>query len=408
MKALSAAKARDMMTTNVLCGEERPAPEPQPAVQHDLPVDRKTVTGMTIHELRIALRARGLSPAGAHATLVERLLAGLAEGATPLLLPHKEFNAGVDSSYLAVAYARADGALSDTPVHRGGAMPPAVLAGGGVAAVLAGDAAGEAAPPPSPGHTLCEAALAQMASHISFSADDSASDEPARAVHPRRAADLAGNSVFTPAAPEHGTWSELKAKDYKGNNIFDAGEAPERLTGVTQRPLPAKRVELESRVVADGVLAGLGEEQAPAIALSSARSAELSGEAVFTVAALPLPSPPPMNSLKAAELGSTAFEDGEVPGKRSPGAGPSPPVVAGRARTYSSTWLTEQHLGPQPQKDAPPPTVQRVTDLYAQGAGAGCTMAYAEGDASPLPGMSSGGIRGRRSSGGGVSSVVFG
>ena len=75
-KPLSAAKARDMAPgVNVLAGEEAPGVAQPAQVQVPVEADAKAVAALTVHELRIALRSRGLSPAGSRATLVERLLA---------------------------------------------------------------------------------------------------------------------------------------------------------------------------------------------------------------------------------------------------------------------------------------------------------------------------------------------
>jgi len=406
-RTLSLAKARDLMTTNVLCGEEKPALSPVPTVQHQVVADPKTIAAMTLPELRVALRSRGLSPAGAHATLVERMVAGLQQSGTePLLLPTKDWSSGVDSSALAAAYARADGALAETPVHRGqGAPEPSTQ----LAHLLANQPVPEDEDTQPAAHAVCEAALAQLASHISFGEGGEAPQEgpasaTARGAHPRRLAEAAGNSLFTAAQDEHGSWSELKAKEYAGSGIFaEDSQPPVRLPGVTQRPMAAKRSEQESHVVADGNgLAGVGEAGSPAIALSQARSAELLGEATFTGGAQPLPSPPAMCGLKAAELGSSVFEDSE----RSPHKLPSPDVAAGRSKNQASSLFSDAHLGPQAPKEPSSATATRVGDIYAQGGAQGCTMAFATaGEEPPRPTSSS---RSRRSSGGGVSSIVFG
>jgi hypothetical protein len=418
-KALSAAKARDMLPTNTLCGEERPSTDAAMLPLRAVPADPKAVAGMTLPELRIALRARGLSPAGARATLVERLISGLDGGAEPVLLPAHDNPSGVGSSTLSAIDARADGLLLDAPVHRG-AGPPAI--DNEMSALLSDDAP----PVPVPVVHMSDAARAQLTSHISMSSDAAADgDAPSpgapahatgRKVDPKRQADIAGHDIFAVPPVETTPWSELKKADYKGNGIFDAGAAPERLAGSTARPLPAKRVELDSHITFDnGYVAGDGEVAAPVLGLSTAKCDELSGGDVFAVASEPLPSPPPMNALKLAELDSTVFaeaEDTVAPVSLPSFGGPSPPNAVARARDFGSSCFSDEHTGPQPRKEPSPCTVKHAADIHSKASAEGCTMAFATPGAAAAatpdrePRLSA--SRARRVSGGGPSSVVFG
>ena len=418
-KPVSALKARDLMATNVLCGEERPnMDEPQPAVPlRAVPADAKAVAAMTVAELRIALRERGFSPAGARATLVERLLAGLEGGAEPVMVPLHEHSSGIGSSALSAAYARADGQVVDgPPVHRGAGPPPPSHE---LQALLEGDASGPPPPPPPP---MSEAARAMQASHIQILGDappESDADSAVRRVDPRRMADLAGQGIFTPAAIESAPWSALKSKDYKGNGIFDeAPPAPStRLDGVTARHLPAKRDELGGHIaIQDGFAVGTAETTpVPAIGLSTAKSTELHGNDIIGIAAAPLPQPQPWGAYKSAELDSSVFseqvaaEAGGGSARKSPGV-PSPQTAAARARDYGSTLFTEEFTGPQPRKDPSASLAKHVDDLYSKGSAEGCTMAFAAPTAAPAVAPTPPPVAGkaRRSSGGGVSSVVFG
>ena len=417
-KPVSALKARDLMATNVLCGEERPnMDEPQPVVPlRAVPADAKAVAGMTVAELRIALRERGLSPAGARATLVERLLAGLEAGAAPVMVPLHEHSSGIGSSALSAAYARADGQVEGPPVHRGAGPPPPSHE---LQALLEGDASGPPPPPPPP---LSDAARAMQASHIQILGDapPEADEESAgRRADPRRVADLAGQGIFTPAAMESAPWSALKAKDYKGSGIFDeAAPAPStRLDGFTARHLPAKREELGGHIaIQDGFAVGTAETTpAAALGLSTAKSSELSGNDIIGLAAAPLPQPQPRSAYKSAELDSSVFaeqiaaENAGGSARKSTG-GPSPPTAAARARDYGSTLFTEEFMGPQPRKEPSPSLAKHVDDLYSKQSAEGCTMAYAAPTAAPADAVTAPPVAGkaRRSSGGGVSSVVFG
>ena len=395
-KPLSAAKARDLLPTNVLCGEERPPVDAPTLPAHPVPADAKAVAAMTVSELRVALRARGMSPAGSRVTLVERLVAGLAAGAEPVLVPAHDTPSGVGSSALSAADARADGLLPEAPVQRG-AGPPVI--DNNMAAVLSDDAA----PLPVAVAPLSDAARAQLASHILGDAADDGGDSVAtRKADPRRVADMSGCDIFATPAPETTPWSALKAADYKGNGIFDAGALP----GSTTRPLPAKRVELGSKIVFDGHVAGDGEIPPPHLGLSVAKSEELSGGDVFAVAAEALPTPPPMSALKLAELDSHVFEEpqGSMARAPAPTGAPSPPVAAGRARDYGSTCFSESHMGPQPRKEPSPSTAKHAADLNSKASAEGCTMAFAAGDTERPPSAS----RNRRASGGGASSIVLG
>jgi hypothetical protein len=209
-KPMSAAKARDMTTVNVLAGEEAPGVAHPAPVQVDVQADAKAVSSMTVPELRTALRSRGLSPAGSRATLVERLLVGLATGAAPVVVASKEYNAGLDSTQLGLAYARSEGAplpegaVRDRP---GAAMAHAMHDSSHIARALSGgDPSGDGTEDGeeglvSPGRRVNEAALAQMASHWSLAGQGGDGDGAAaapKAPHPRRAADAAGHDVFTP------------------------------------------------------------------------------------------------------------------------------------------------------------------------------------------------------------------
>ncbi len=419
-KALSAAKARDMLPTNTLCGEERPSTDAAMLPQRAVPADPKAVAGMTLPELRIALRARGLSPAGARATLVERLISGLDGGAEPVLLPAHDNPSGVGSSTLSAIDARADGLLLDVPVQRG-AGPPAI--DNDMGALLSDDAP----PVPLPVLHMSDAARAQLTSHISMSSDAAADGDAApspgaghpgggRKVDPKRQADIAGHDIFAVPPVETTPWSALKAADYKGNGIFDEGAAPERLSGMTARPLPGKRVELDSHIsFTNGYVAGDGEVAAPVLGLSTTKCDELSGGDVFAVASEPLPSPPPMNALKLAELDSTVFAEAEdtiAPPAALPSfGGPSPPNVAARARDFGSSCFSDEHTGPQPRKEPSATTAKHAADIHSKASAEGCTMAFAApgaAETTPEPRTSASAARARRVSGGGPSSVIFG
>jgi hypothetical protein len=407
-KPMSAMKARDLLLTNVLCGEERPnLDEPQPAVPlREIPADAKAVAGLTVAELRIALRERGLSPAGARATLVERLLTGLQGGVEPLLVTAHEHSSGVGSGALSAAYARADGQVDGPPVVRGAGAPPP---SGELQALLEGD--DTFGPPPAAPPPMSEGARANLASHIQILGDEpSAADadaEAGRRADPRRVADLQGQGIFTAAAPESAPWSALKAKDYKGSGIFDeAAPGPTRLEGSTARPLPGKRVELGSHIAFQaGFTVGDGEVPAPGLGLSTAKSTELTGNDFISLPAAPLPQPAPWSAYKSAELDSTVFsqpQDGEGGGSGS-ATKASPPQSAARAREYASTLFTEGFTGPQPVKQPTATLVKHVEDIHSKNSAEGCTMAFAQ----PSP-PAAGAQQPRRSSGGGVSSIVFG
>ena len=410
-KALSAMKARDLLPTNVLCGEERPnMDEPQPAVPlRAVPADAKALAGLTVAELRVALRERGLSPAGAHATLVERLLAGLQAGAPPVLVAAHEHSSGIGSSALSAAYARADVQVTDgPPVVRGAGPPPPSHE---LQALLEGAAA--SGPPPAPPPPMSEGARANLASHI-LGEEGGEEEAPGRRADPRHVAALAGQGIFTPAAVESAPWSALKAKDYKGSGIFDeAAAAPARLEGVTARPLPGKRAELGSHIAFEaGFTVGDGEAPASGLGLSTAKSTELTGNDFIAVGAAPLPQPAPWSAYKSAELDSTIFADGaggeEGGSAHKSTAGPSPPTAAARAREYASSLFTDEFTGPQPRKEPSPSLVKHVADLHSKASAEGCTMAYSAPAAAPADAATPVAGKARRSSGGGVSSVVFG
>jgi hypothetical protein len=413
-KLLSAAKARDLLPTNVLQGEERPSTDALCLPVHPVPADPKAVAGMTLPELRLALRARGLSPAGARATLVERLVLGLAEGAEPVMLPSTDNPSGLGSSSLSAAYARADGLILEAPVHRG-AGPPDINN-------HMGDVLSDEAPPVAlPVVPMSEGARAMATSHVNMSSEASGDGEGAegtpvgRKVDPRRVADNQGCDIFGVPPPDTTPWSALKSADYKGNGIFEAGELPERLPGVTARALPGKRTELGSHIAFQGgYVQGDGEVAAPVLGLSVTKCDELSGGDVFAVAAQQLPSPAPMNALKAAELDSTVFAEAEdtLGALALGGQGGGGPTDTLRARDYGSTCFSDTHTGPQARKDLSPATAKHVEDLYSKASAEGCTMAFAEGAASPVaapeePTPPASRAR-RQSNGGGVSSVVFG
>ncbi len=410
---VSAAKARDQLPTNVLCGEERPSVDAPVVPAHMVPADAKAVAGMMISELRIALRARGLSPAGAHATLVERLLAGIAAGSPPVMLPDTERPGGCGSGVLSAAYARAAGGLptpEEAAAHAASQpAPPAI--DNNLGALLSDDAP----PPPVVITPLSDAARAQLTSHVAMgeggAEDDASAEAPHRKVDPRRVADMNGCDIFASPAPDTVPWSAGKAADYKGSGIFDQGVQPGRLPGVTARPLPAKRAELGSALVFDGeTLVAPGELPAPALGLSTAKSSELGGGdvSVLAVGAEALPEPARMNALKAAELDSTVFaEPEEVRVARDPAAGLSPAAAAGRARDYGSTLFKEEFVGPQPRKEPSATVAKHAADLHSKGSAEGCTMAFAAPTPKeePAPPVAA---RNRRVSGGGPSSVVFG
>ena len=419
-KPLSAAKARDMAPgVNVLAGEEAPGVAQPAQVQVPVEADAKAVAALTVHELRIALRSRGLSPAGSRATLVERLLAGLASGAAPVVVTSKEYNAGLDSTQLALAYARSEGAPLPEGTGRegpGAAMAHAMHDSSHVARALAGGEAGDGGVDGdeglvSPGRRVNEAALAQMASHWSLAGDgDSAPDGEAapKAAHPRRLADSAGHDVFTPEEQVTKEWLPLKLKDYQGNGIFPGDEAPPAVVAPTSLPAQAKLAEMASHVkVVDSTLAPSEDLPAPH-ALSDARSAELTGEGVFAVAGSPLPTPAPSSAGMVANLASSVFDDdGHSPAgtsakKPSPG---SADVLSGRTRNYTSQCFSEEFTAAQPAKPLPAggAKARHVGDLYSTEGGVGCTMAFQQGDPAPVARPSA-----RRSSGGGASSIVFG
>lgn len=415
-----------MMTGNVLMGDEFPRPAPQEAVHQELQADAKTLSAMTVHELRIALRARGLSPAGSKVTLVDRLLAGIAAGVTPLMVSSKQYNAGLDSTQLSVAYARSEGApLPEGVASLARASSCAMHSSHHVAAALNadaaavagnGDAGDDATALVSPsGRRVNEAALAQMASHFSLSSDDAAAaagDDshgglgPVKAAHPRRLADGAGHNVFTPEAQSTKQWLPGKQKDYAGNGIFDADA--EQSPAMSGRTTLAKLQEMASHVVSDSTgIAAFGELPPPA-ALSSARSAELSGEGVFAVAKAPLPQPPGMTAAALANLSSSVFipessPAGDASNKASPG---SAEVQSGRARNHTSQCFSEEFLAAQPAKEPAGARAKHVEELYSQQAGLGATMNFAQGD--PNPPVPVARQSARRSSGGGVSSIVLG
>ena len=424
-KPMSAAKARDMTTVNVLVGEEAPGVAHPAPVQVDVQADAKAVSSMTVPELRTALRSRGLSPAGSRATLVERLLVGLATGAAPVLVSSKEYNAGLDSTQLALAYARSEGAPLPEGVVRegpGAAMAHAMYDSSHVARALAGgdpsgdgDADGEEGLV-SPGRRVNEAALAQMASHWSLAGDggeggdgDGSASVP-KAPHPRRAADAAGHDVFTPEEQVTKEWLPLKLKDYQGNGIFQGDEAPPArasTSGAASLPAQAKLKEMSSHVATDGTSLAPAGDLPPPHALSDARSAELHGEGVFTVADSPLPAPSPASAGMTANLASSVFDaDGRSPaGSKQPSPG-SADVLSGRTRQYTSKCFSDEFTGPVPAKPLDAAKAKHVGDLYSTEGGVGCTMAFQQGD--PHPPVPVARASARKSSGGGASSIVFG
>lgn len=410
-KPVLPAVARDHLMTNVLCGEERPSGDgpPPPSPLPFVPADAKACAALTLPELRLALRARGLSPAGARATLIERLVTGLQDAATaPLLLPSHEHASGVGSGALSAAYARADGLVSDAPVHRGAGAPPER---GDVAALVRG--AAPSGPEPPPPH-VSDAARAQLASHVLGSDDAAEEATQGRAADPRRVADMQGCDIFTVGLADAAPWSAHKAADYKGSGIFDDGAA------AAPRPLPGKRAELGGHIVLDGALAA--EEESPAVApglgLSFAKSEELSGGDVFAAAAEALPTPPARSARKAAELDSSVFaepEDAPSSGRRAAPAfgGPSPPAGASvtRVRDLESSAFDPARLGPQPRKEPSPAAAKHAAAIFSNASAEGCTMDFAAPTAAedaPLPSPSAGGRTTRKSYGGGASSVVFG
>lgn len=350
-RPLSSAKAHELTYTNVLCGEEKPpAQPPAPTVVSSAAATAKSVSRLSVAELRVELRSRGLSPAGGKETLEERLLAGLALGSTQLLLPTKAYPSGLQSSTLAAAYARADGNL-----NLGEAAPHAPrkdAQSGGMAAVLGGERG--ASPPPA--HPPCAASRAQLASHI-LNAPMEADARPAAGVRmsERRARDSAGSALFTPApAPSGPAWSVLKAADYKGSGLFEEGHQPERLSGATRLGLAAKRQDVTSMLVAQGGMAGYADDKPPALSLSLAKSAEFSGSHIFAPPGNE--PPPPLHTLRAcsdaklAEMhGSMSFEEPPVqPRRRSGGmehefdphpTSPPSPEEVGRQRDHASSCL---------------------------------------------------------------------
>jgi hypothetical protein len=419
-KPMSAAKARDMTTVNVLAGEEAPGVAHPVPVQVDVQADAKAVASMTVPELRTALRSRGLSPAGSRATLVERLLAGLATGAAPVVVASKEYNAGLDSTQLGLAYARSEGAPLPEGVGRdrpGAAMAHAMHDSSHIARALSGgDPSGDGTEDGeeglvSPGRRVNEAALAQMASHWSLAGEgpgegDGAAAAP-KAPHPRRAADAAGHDVFTPEEQVTKEWLPLKMKDYQGSGIFQGDEAPAARTsshGAATLPAQAKLDEMTSHMAADGTSLTPSGDLPPPHALSDARSAELHGEGVFAVADSPLPAPSPASAGMTANLASSVF-DGSPGGSKQPSPG-SADVLSGRTRQYTSKCFSEEFTGPVPLKPLDAAKAKHVGDLYSTEGGVGCTMAYQQGDPNPPAPVAR--ASARKSSGGGASSIVFG
>ena len=351
-KPLSAAKAHELTYTNVLCGEEKPPVSAQAPVVASAAATAKSVSRLTVGELRVELRSRGLSPAGGKETLEERLLAGLALGSTQLLLPTKSYPSGLQSSTLAASYARADGHMAEA------ARPHSQRKdsqSAGMAAVLGGERG--ASPPPA--HPPCAATLAQLASHVLNSAAAEPAARPAAGVRmsDRRARDSAGSALFTPAPPPSGpAWSVLKAADYKGSGLFEEGHQPERLSGATRLGLAAKRQDVTSQLIAEGGMAGYAADKPPALSLSLAKSAEFSGSHIFSPAGRQPPQP--LHTLrgrsdaKLAEMhGSDLFEEpvAQPAGRRRSGgtehefetknSGPPSPEEAGRQRDHCSHAL---------------------------------------------------------------------
>lgn len=179
--------------------------------------DAKAVAKLTLPELRIALRARGLSPAGARATLVERLLAGLQMGCEPVVVVAPQHASGCGSEALSASYARADGGLPEDGGFTGKARFAGEAAPDGVGVLLTRPPDG--APPPSPGPApaaLSAPAVAQAASSV-FEEEGAVpvGGEGVQAAHvhvphPSRVKDLAGHGIFTPIPQPVVPWSDLK------------------------------------------------------------------------------------------------------------------------------------------------------------------------------------------------------